>query len=229
MHRLEVIQRIIDTIGARVYVEIGVRYGTVFLRVKAPQKIGIDPRLQIPFHKKLLFAWDFLRNKYFSKTSDDFFAENAGLFKEDKIDVVFIDGLHTYEQSLRDVENSLKYLNPGGVIIMHDCNPTTEAMASSSFELFKKTPNGGKAWCGDVWKTIVYVRSVHKGLEAFVLDADFGLGIIVKGRNENPLPYAPAEIEKMSYSDLSQDRKNLLNLKSQEYFGEFISRLNEQH
>ena len=228
MHRLEVIQKIINKIKARTYVEIGIRYGTVFLKVKAKRKIGVDPAYRISFFKKILYCKDLFRNQYFKKTSDAFFEENAQIFEEGKIDVAFIDGLHTYPQSLEDVKNCLKYLSPGGVIIMHDCNPTSEAMAAPSFETFQKMPSGGKAWCGDVWKTIVYLRSQYPNLNTFVLDADYGLGIITRGDQENKLSYTPEEIEKMSYSDLANNRENLLNLKSPDYFDRFISQLNEQ-
>ena len=133
--------------------------------------------------------------------------------------------MHTYEQSLKDVKNCLEYLNTDGVIIMHDCNTITKPMAEPSFEVFEKTPNSGKAWCGDVWKTIVHVRSVYSDLNAFVLDCDYGLGIIVKGNQTDKLEYSIDEIEKMTYEDLSKNRQNMLNLKKPDYLYEFISKL----
>ena len=69
--------------------------------------------------------------RMFRKTSDDFFSLDAHkVFKENKIDVAFIDGLHTYEQSLRDAVNCLKYLNKGGLHYIHDCNPQSEEASS---------------------------------------------------------------------------------------------------
>ena len=62
------------------------------------------------------------------------------------------------------------------MIILHDCNPTTPEMASEK-----------SAW--EVWKTIVYIRSNYKDLNAFVLDRDYGMGIILRGNQENPLLY----------------------------------------
>ena len=225
MYRLEVIQKIIDKVGCNTYLEIGVRYGSVFLRVKAPRKLAVDPKFQIPFYKKLFFIKDSFKNKYFQKTSDDFFLENSNIFEKKKIDVAFIDGLHNYEQSLKDVKNCLKHLNEEGVIIMHDCNPTTEPMAEESFEVFEKTPNSGKAWCGNVWKTIAHLRSAYSDLNVFVLDCDYGLGVITKGNQENMLEYNIDEIKSMSYEDMSKDRKNILNLKTPDYLYEFISKL----
>lgn len=225
MDRLEVIQKIADKAGCNTYLEIGVRYGSVFLEVDAPKKIGVDPNFQIPFFKKMLSAKDFFRNKYFRRTSDDFFAEDSSIFEKEKIDIAFIDGLHTYGQSLKDVKNCLKHLNEGGVIIMHDCNPVTEAMAAPSFEAFTAMPYRGKAWCGDVWKTIAHIRSACGDINAFVLDCDYGLGIITGGAPENRLEYGMDEIEKMGYDELSRNRKEILNLKDPDYLYEFISKL----
>ena len=59
-------------------------------------------------------------------TSDEFFAKASLPFR---FDVVFIDGLHTYEQSRKDAENALGVIVEGGVIIMHDCNPPNAAAA----------------------------------------------------------------------------------------------------
>jgi len=64
--------------------------------------------------------------KYHECTSDDYFARKKST---DRLDVVFIDGLCAYGQSLKDVINSLDNLNESGVIVMHDCNPPHEAAA----------------------------------------------------------------------------------------------------
>ena len=86
------------------YLEIGVYKNSVFncIPLKIENKIGVDPT-QGGTHRK---------------TSDDFFIDNTKNF-----DVIFIDGLHTYEQCQRDCINSLKFLNPRGVILFHDFLP----------------------------------------------------------------------------------------------------------
>ncbi len=81
-------------------------------------------------------------------TSDEFFANPPEILIEKGIDLAFIDGLHTYEQSLRDVENCLKYLNPDGIIVMHDCLPSSEAEALPSLEKAMKHPEFKGAWTG---------------------------------------------------------------------------------
>ena len=51
-------------------------------------------------------------------TSDEFFKKNRQNF-----DIIFLDGLHTYEQTIKDIDNGLRFLNTSGVILVHDCLP----------------------------------------------------------------------------------------------------------
>ena len=51
-------------------------------------------------------------------TSDAFFAQN-----KERFDCIFIDGLHTLEQSLKDFYNAWEVLNKGGAVVFHDTNP----------------------------------------------------------------------------------------------------------
>ena len=47
--------------------------------------------------------------------------------------------MHTYEQSLHDTINCLKYLKNDGYIILHDCNP--KSAESGSPEIPKEAIN----------------------------------------------------------------------------------------
>ena len=230
--RMYVIQEIIKKNRAKVYLEIGVREGECFLRIRAPKKIAVDPQMLISPKKKRKYYFKNLSNifnQYFETTSDDFFKDNHKSLKGHGLDVVFIDGLHTYEQSLRDVQNALNYLKDDGVIIMHDCNPLSEAAAypAQSYQYAESLniPGFTGEWNGDTWKTIVYLRSSRKDLDVFVLDCDQGLGIIMKRKPESMLAYSPEAVSHLSYKDLESDRKNILNLKSEEYFHEFLQTL----
>src|SRR5687768_4789642 len=130
--RIKIIQSLIQATRARNYLEIGVNNGACFLRLKAAHKMAVDPVFKISTGRKLKYfvknAANF-NNHYFEQTSDDFFASESEMLKVHQPKVIFVDGLHTYEQSLRDVINGLAHLQRGGVILMHDCNPPTEAAA----------------------------------------------------------------------------------------------------
>ena len=226
MKRIEVVQRIIDRKKARRYLEIGVANGTNFFRIKARRKTAVDPYFKFSAKRKVEWVlknpWN-LFARYCECPSDDFFA-SAG--PADQFDVVFVDGLHTYRQSLRDVFNSLAHLAQGGVIVMHDCNPQSEAAAHPA-ESFAQAaalnlPEWEGGWSGDVWKTICYLRSQRKDLRVFVLDADGGLGIVTRGEADNSLKLTDEALHRMTYQDLAKERKGLLNLKDESYLFEFL-------
>ncbi len=223
MDRMYVIQEVIKKKRATVYLEIGVYEGECFLRTRCRRKIAVDPHILISSAKKrkyYLRNFSNLFNRYFEMTSDDFFQKHHAFLLRNRPDVVFIDGLHTYEQSLQDVQHALNYLKDDGVIIMHDCNPLSEAAAfpAPSCEHAVNIPGFSGEWNGDVWKTIVHLRSSRRDLDVFVLDCDQGLGIITKRKPENVLAYSPEAIRSLSYQDLERDRQTLLNLKGMEHF-----------
>jgi hypothetical protein len=62
-----------------------------------------------------------------------------------------------------------------------------------------------------------------------VLDCDYGLGLITPGNPEGMLAYSPEDIDAMTYRDLSDNRKNILNLHSPDYLESFLRRALEKH
>lgn len=230
MDRLDVIQQIIDRIKAKVYLEIGVKKGKVFLNVKARKKIAVDPRIKIDAKRKIKFLiknFSNFFNKYYEMTSDQFFDQNSFLLTGlNGINVAFIDGLHTYEQSLRDIRNCLQFLREDGIIVMHDCNPLSEAQAypaKSHEQAANSCPSNWTGdWSGDVWKTIAFLRSNREDLNIFVLDCDHGLGIITRGKSESTYKFSKADIDQLTYEDLERDRVKILNLKTVDYLQAFL-------
>ena len=134
------------------YLEIGCHDNKCFDSVNLPliQKIGVDPN----------------KGGTHRMTSDIFF-ENCG----EKFDIIFIDGLHTYEQAQKDVINSLHFINDGGKIIIHDMIPKKWEMEC--------VPRIYKAWNGDVWKIGVELAK-SSGINLRIFDCDQGVGIVEK-------------------------------------------------
>lgn len=238
MNRLSVIQDLINKIDAKNYLEIGVNTGFVLLNLNVKNKYGVDPKFEIPNMKingKEHFKYGDIDMHLYEIESDLFFKNFAKKDLINGVDIVFIDGLHNYSQSLKDVINSLQYLNNNGVIIMHDCNPLNYAMAypvkesiNEAIELGNKGELEGwnGAWNGDVWKTIAHLRSIADNLEIFTLDIDYGLGIIKKGKNNNKLTdISIEEIQKADYYFFEENRKKILNLKHPRYFKDFLESL----
>lgn len=213
MTRMQLIQYAVDRLAARTYLEIGVDQGEAFCAVRAPIKIGVDPVAAAPAVQAEVKRPG---SSYFSIGSDQFFERHAAQVLAGGADVVFIDGLHTYEQTHRDIHNALTHLAPGGVILVHDCLPVSPAeatVASSHAEARRvNDPAWDGMWTGDTWKAIVATRSGHSPGEACVLHCDHGVGVVFKSASPAPLALSRAEIDALDYEDLRRDPERLLGL-----------------
>jgi hypothetical protein len=224
MDRLLILQTLMKQKRLNNYLEIGVFNGHIFFKVKSNFKIAVDPDFRFDFIRKtgkvLLNPYN-VYNNYIQKTSDDFFAQDAPrLLSKKKLDIALIDGMHEYAFALRDVENTLRYMNDDAIIIMHDCNPQTKESACSFAEWKSKEFAG--VWNGDVWKVIVHLRSLRNDVTAFVLDCDHGLGIITKKKSQDMLPFKQHDIDNFTYEDFNNNRQQWLNLKPENYFYDFF-------
>ncbi|WP_265444988.1 class I SAM-dependent methyltransferase [Flexivirga meconopsidis] len=197
-------QQVLEARENPVYLEIGVRDGDSFRAVTADRKIGVDPYE----HKSMTKLRD--GEQFFNKPSDDFFAEDAGtVLRDRRVDVGLVDGLHWFQQALRDVLNIERYSAPGGVILLDDMNPKTKELQ----DVFVQ----GKAWNGDVWKIGAYIQVERPDLEFYTIDADQGIGVI---GNLNPNAPWPSDdvlkkYEKLTYDYLDANRSEILQLRTQ--------------
>jgi len=112
-------------------------------------------------------------------TSDDFFKTNT-----EKFDVVFIDGLHEHSQVQKDFENSLNFLNGGGVILFHDMLPKNRYAASWPRQKHKQAP----AWNGNVWMNAFEIASNPK-YKFYIYDCDHGVGVVSVSENNKTICY----------------------------------------
>ena len=131
------------------YLEIGVETGYTFNNVHFLNKIGVDPSPQFESEKLVL------------KTSDDYF-ENLDV--NTKFDIVFIDGLHQCEQVLKDVNNSIRFLNENGLILLDDIIPLNHD-EQLKIPIKHYYQNGILKtlipWTGDVWKTMYHILLLY--------------------------------------------------------------------
>jgi hypothetical protein len=63
-------------------------------------------------------------SKIFNMKSDEFFEQE---YLQNKIALAFIDGDHSYEQVSRDYYNTIKHMEKGGYIFLHDTCPPNES------------------------------------------------------------------------------------------------------
>jgi hypothetical protein len=136
------------------YLEIGVQYGLTFEAVMANKKIGVDPN---PLFHNLRSP----RKSYLARcTSDVFFSRCP---KSKKWDFIFVDGLHTFEQTWNDFLNSTKHLKMNGIILLDDTVPCDKYSAIPDqlkcYELrLRETGSNELTWQGDVFKVILMLN-----------------------------------------------------------------------
>jgi hypothetical protein len=158
MTKEQIIQSLIDKYGYKSYLEIGTQKGVTFNGVQCETKVGVDPDDR--GIKGVLVG-----------TSDDFFKHSTM-----KFDIIFIDALHHADQVEKDIVNSLKFLNEGGIVVVHDMLPTDEPM--------QKVPREVKEWTGDGWKAFASIKAVSPDLEMQTVDTDYGCGLIRSGKGK---------------------------------------------
>lgn len=238
MTRLEFLQELINRCNYQRFLEIGTHKGKTFLPLVCKYKIAVDPSFRISpifLVKWIIKEPSNLTNRYFWMTSSDFFQrKQTYLQKRGKQDLIFIDGLHTFEASLNDVLNSLKHLNREGVIVLHDCFPPNKAAATpaNSLEEAREKQISGwtGTWCGDVWKTIAYLRSsFSQSLDSFVFNTDMGLGI-VKFRKSVHSDFTInlewfQKIDSMGYDELISDPQKIIGLTEKEEITPFFKQV----
>ena len=152
------------------YLEIGCASNINFDSICLTNKVGVDP--DIGGTHRL--------------TSDDYFEK----YQDKKFDLIFLDGLHTYKQTKKDLSNALQVLNEGGVIVMDDFIPRDWR------EHF--TPRVQTQWNGDIWK-ISFELLNAKGIEFRILTIDGGQCIIFKKQKETFIPDSYNEFKDLSF------------------------------
>jgi hypothetical protein len=180
--RTKIVQDIINQKNYKMYLEIGCFDDELFNKVNCEKKVGVDP----------------VSGGTIRATSNQFFKENKEFF-----DCIFIDGLHEYNQVKKDISNSLKFLNQGGVILLHDCLPDNYYAQA--------TPRCQWTWNGDVWKAIVEFRS-YKDADVYTCYADHGIGVIFKRSNRNLLDYSKNNYSNLKFEEYFHNHKKLMNI-----------------
>ena len=184
--RYDIINKIIIKRNYTSYLEIGCFKDETFNQINIKKKIGVDP----------------VSGGNLRMTSDQFFNDN-----KDKFDLIFIDGLHVYEQVIKDIFNSIKVLKENGIILVHDCLPR---------KLWYQTPTRmSDTWNGDVWKAIVECRTLEN-IDTYTCLADEGIGVIKLQKNNNPLNLKLSNFKNLKYKEYYTNRESLMNIISVE-------------
>jgi hypothetical protein len=150
---------LIRELRLRSYLEIGVLDGETFANVIARRRYGVDPT---PLFDAVLLP----RGATFAVTTSDAFF--ATIRRSKRFDVAFIDGLHTVDQTYRDLINTFSHLR-SGVILIDDTVPSDEfsAIPDQAASYLARDAAGleGRPWHGDVWRVVMLLDRHHPELE----------------------------------------------------------------
>ena len=170
--RAKVVQSLLQLFDEPTYLEIGVNRGETFLDVTASKKVGVDP--------KFLFDWRVKRSTVTTLhevTSDAYFGTIVNA--DEQFDVIFLDGLHTFEQTLRDLINSLCHLKRNGIFVIDDILPNSyhaalpDVRIASAVREFVKG-EADPSWMGDVYKLVFFIETFFQQFSFATIEDNHG-------------------------------------------------------
>ena len=165
------------------YFEIGARTGSSLSLSQSPS-IAIDPFFQL--------KEDPIGNKeyclMFQETSDSFFEKRVKQLQGLKCQLAFIDGMHLFEQALKDFLNLAKISTERSLFLFHDPIPWTLKMATRNNGALERN----EAWTGDIWKLVhIFIDAGLKENLSLLSSAPSGLLAVL-----NPKAEAVEKLEK---------------------------------
>ncbi|MBB6511148.1 hypothetical protein F4695_004546 [Rhizobium soli] len=179
--RAEVVQSFLNLFEDPRYLEIGVNKGETFHAVKAGTKVAVDP--QFIFDVEACAKAN-PNASYYQVTSDKYFGHIVTT--NDKFDVVYVDGLHTSEQTLRDILNATEILAPKGVIVVDDVKPTTHLAAIPDRQTFFKVRSfltlDEKSWMGDVFRVVYFIDTFMQQWSHRTVSDNHGQAVVWRNR-----------------------------------------------
>ena len=187
---------LVDILKPRVIVELGTHTGNSYCAFcQTVESLGLetscfavdtwqgDPHAGLYGPEVLEELRDYHDTKYgdFSRLMQTTFDEAVGEFKDGSIDLLHIDGLHTYEAVKHDFETWLPKLSRRGVVVFHDIH-----VRQADF---------------GVWKVWEELRQKYPSLD---FTHGHGLGVIGVGKNQAPLIESMFQIKGEELEDLNK-------------------------
>lgn len=217
--------------GAQSYLEVGVAAGGTFLGVKIRRKHAVDVRFKFD-HKER--ETDTV--KFFKMTSDEYFTDCVD--PAEKYDIIFLDGLHTFEQTLRDFCASLMHSHDNTIWLIDDVFPTdifsAQRNATASRKYRRLHGREGDAWHGDVFKVIFALHDFFPNISYKTISTGGNPQTVLLKRPRTsfkPLYNDLERISRMSYYDFYENQE-ILQLEPEEgvlaWVGELLGTASSQ-
>ena len=195
--------------SASSYLEVGVEEGATFFAVDIQDKVAVDPTFRFDLH-----THSGPHAHFYQMTSDQFFRDPARAGRT--FDFIYLDGLHTYEQTLRDFCASLECSTERTIWLLDDTIPSSWLAAQPKYLLnYPRLADYARRspWMGDVFKIVL---TIHDFFPQFSYVTFSGHGQTVLWREHRP-DFRPTwnsltKISKLSYRDSVRLRKSHMNI-----------------
>ena len=203
---LDRLARLHAMLSPETYLEIGVANGQSLACARPPTRaIGIDPEPKINVPLKT-------ETHIFCETSDAFFARQGllPLLNGRPLTLAFIDGLHVFQQSLKDFMYVEAFCGPQSAVLFHDTIPLDEVT--------QRPDRQRKFYTGDVWKTVLCLKHYRPDLDIFTIATPWSGLTVVTGLDPSSCVLsenydaAVARFDAIPYSEIENRLKVALNI-----------------
>lgn len=147
--------------SASKYLEIGTAKGKTFFKVNVSYKVAVDPQFRFDINS--------CNNKncfFHQNTSDVFYATQA--INHGEFDLIYLDGLHTFEQTFRDFCASLSCSNKQTIWLIDDVYPLSLLESIPDQKLVQRLRKllriKTNRWTGDVFKVVFTIHDFFPNL-----------------------------------------------------------------
>lgn len=203
-----IVQGVLNLFADPSYLEIGVNKGMTFNALKAARKVAVDPKFL--FDTEAVAAQD-PSCAFHEITSDDYFGRIAD--RGDPFDVIYLDGLHTSEQTIRDLINAISFLKRDGVIVIDDVFPSSYVAALPDRHhtrvIRKATGDTAGAWMGDVYRLVFFVETFCQQFSYATVNNNHGQLVMWQEPRPRVIERTLTQVGEMDYKDLFLEKDSL--------------------
>lgn len=208
------IRQLARHVGARSYLEIGVNAGLTFNALEFDRKVAVDPNFRFDISRCQRAGAEF-----HPMTSDRYFLTHGAA---QKFDLIFLDGLHVFQQTFRDFCNSLVCSHERTLWLIDDVIPCDVYSAwpnQGEAVAFRKDAGGDSPlWHGDVYKVVFAIHDFFPMLSYITIGtAENAQAVVWRAPRPDFVPVFESlgAIERLGYFDFLKNRA-VMNFQTEE-------------
>jgi hypothetical protein len=205
--RNRVVQSVLNLFDSPAYLEVGVNKGMTFNALKAATKVAVDPKFLFDFEQ---VGREVPGTTFHEITSDDYFGGVAD--RETAFDVIYLDGLHTSEQTIRDLINAISFLKPNGVIIIDDVFPCSYVASLPNRRetrlIRQASGDTAGAWMGDVYRLVFFVETFCQQFSYATVNNNHGQLVLWQKARKAVPQRTLTQVSEKAYKDMFLERES---------------------